>query len=708
MASAVTKKGTSKLEHVRNMGFVAHIDAGKTTTTERVLFYAGRTHRLGNVDQGNTEMDWMEEEKARGITITSAATACFWDDHQINIIDTPGHVDFTAEVERSLRVLDGVVTIFSAVEGVESQSEKVWRQADRYHIPRLAFINKIDRAGSNYDRVLGAMRDRLGAVLLPLQIPLGEGEDFKGMIDLVELKFRTWNEADQGMTFQTLEVPEEARELTHKFREMLLEGLADVDEGLMMKFLEDEPISEAELKRAIRVACIEKRHVPVLGGSSLKNVGVQPLLDAIIDFLPSPKDVPPVEGIWVDDQADGKGEDHKQEKRVRHPDPEEPLAALAYKVVNDEYMGRLVYVRLYSGKIEKGTYVFNASKGKQERIARLFHMHANQRQEIETALAGDIVALVGPKELSTGDTLSDAKNPILLETIEFPEPVVSLAVEPRTQAEEDKLTDALFKLSQEDPTFRFKMDSDTNETVISGMGELHLEILTGRLKREFKLEPRIGQPQVAYKETLAEPTTVEEKFVKQTGGRGQYAHIVVRFEPLGRGQGFVFDNQIRGGAIPNEFIPSVRKGLEESLGSGVLAGYPIVDLKCSLIDGSSHPVDSSDIAFKSAAAQALRRAFNQVKSNLLEPIMEGEIITPNDYVGDIIDDINSRRGVIKGFELEGNTQTIKIRIPLSQTFGYTTRLRSISQGRASCDLHFSHYDEVPQKLKEEILKGRVA
>ena len=706
MASVVSKKNATKLERVRNIGFVAHIDAGKTTTTERVLFYAGRTHRIGSVDAGTTEMDWMEEEKERGITITSAATACFWKDYQINIIDTPGHVDFTAEVERSLRVLDGAVPIFSAVEGVESQSEKVWRQADRYHTPRIAFINKLDRTGADFGRVLGAIRERLGAVVLPLQAPYGEGDQFKGLIDLVEFKLLVWDKESQGATFEVRALPEDAQEIALGYRETLMEQLSEVDEDLMMKFLNDEPIPPAQIQKAVRTACLEKRYVPVLTGSSLKNVGVQPLLDAIIAYLPSPLDVPPVEGTWVDDQVDGKGEDHQHEKRARKPSVEEPFSGLAFKVVNDEYMGRLVYARIYSGIAQKGSYVFNSSKAKQERVARVFHMHANDRSEIGAAEAGDIVALVGPKVLSTGDTICDPKNPILLESIDFPEPVVSLAIEPRTQAEEDKLTESLFKLGQEDPTFHFKVDPETNQTIISGMGELHLEILTSRLKREFNVEPRIGAPQVAYKETLTAPTKVEEKFVKQTGGRGQYAHVLISFEPLGRGQGFVFEDRIRGGVIPKGYIPAVRKGLEEVLGSGPLAGYPIVDLKAVLYDGSFHEVDSSEIAFKTAAANALRQAFKQVKVALLEPIMEGVLITPNEYVGEIMDDINSRRGTVKGFELEGNTQTIEVRVPLAETFGYTTRLRSLSQGRAVADLHFSHYEVVPARIREEVLEGR--
>ncbi len=707
MASVATKKrGSTKLDRVRNIGFVAHIDAGKTTTTERVLFYAGVTHRLGSVDAGTTEIDWMEEEKERGITITSAATSCFSRDHQINIIDTPGHVDFTAEVERSLRVLDGAVPIFSAVEGVESQSEKVWRQADRYHIPRIAFINKLDRTGANHGKVLKQIRERLGATLLPIQIPYGQGDQFKGLIDLITMKLQVWNEADQGMTFDTRELPEDANELALEAREALLEALADVDDELMLKFLNEEAIPEAQLKRAVRTACLEKRYVPVFTGSSLKNVGVQTLLDAIVDYLPSPLDVPPVEGTWVDDQADGKGEEHPHEKRVRKADKDEPFSGLAFKVVNDEYMGRLVYARIYSGRAEKGSYVFNSTKGKQERIARIFHMHANSREEVTEAAAGDIVALVGPKELSTGDTICDAKNPILLESIEFPEPVVSLAIEPRNQAEEDKLGDALNRLAQEDPTFKYKVDPETNQTVISGMGELHLEILTSRLRREFKVEPNIGAPQVAYRETLTAMVEINEKFSKQTGGRGQFAHVVIRFEPLGRGQGFVFEDNITGGVIPKTYIPSVRKGLEETLASGPLAGYPIVDLKATLFDGSYHEVDSSDIAFKTAAANALRQAFQALQVALLEPIMEGEVITPNDYVGDIMEDISSRRGTVKGFELEGTTQTIEVRIPLAETFGYTTRLRSLSQGRAAADLHFSHYEVVPARIREEILEGR--
>ncbi len=689
------------IEKIRNIGVIAHIDAGKTTTTERLLFYTGRIHDIGDVDEGDTEMDWMPQERERGITITSAATTCFWRDHQINIIDTPGHVDFTAEVERSLRVLDGAITIFSAVDGVEPQSEQVWRQADKYAIPRIAYINKMDRIGANFHAAVESMVHKLAVTPLPLQIPYGEGDQFSGVIDLIKQKLIVWDPASKGARYEYQEIPSEYQEQAQHARDHLLEALAEGDEEILTKFLEGQPLTEEEIKRAVRRACISRDDfVPVLLGSSLNNIGIQPLLDAIVDYLPSPLDRGVIEGLSVNGtSADGA-------KIQRRPTPDDPLAALAFKVQTDEYTGRLVYVRVYSGKLTKGSYVLNSTTGKTERISRIFHMHANKRTEVDEVLAGNIAAVVGPKELITGDTICDPNAPILLEKIEFPEPVVMAAVEPKTDAEENKLSEALYKLAQEDPTFRYKVDPETNQMIIAGMGELHLEILFDRLKREFRVEANMGRPQVAYRETLAEPIEIEEKFVKQTGGRGQYAHVCIRFEPLPRGSGFEFVDEVKGGVIPREFIPAVQKGLEESLASGPLGGFPIVDIRAVLFYGSSHPVDSSEIAFKTAAARALTQAFERAKTLLLEPIMMCEIVTPEEYVGEIITDVQSRRAQITTMEVRHNTQIIHALIPLAETFGYATQLRSISQGRATYNLRFSHYDVVPNTLKEEILKGR--
>jgi elongation factor G len=689
------------IEKIRNIGIIAHIDAGKTTTTERLLFYTGRIHDIGDVDEGDTEMDWMPQERERGITITAAATTCFWRDHQINIIDTPGHVDFTAEVERSLRVLDGAITVFSAVDGVEPQSEQVWRQADKYATPRIAYINKMDRIGADFHAAVESMIQKLAVTPLPLQIPYGEGDQFAGIIDLIKQKLIVWDPESKGARYEYREIPHEYQEPAQHAREKLLETLSEIDEEILTKFLEGAPISEEEIKRAVRKACIaHEGFVPVLCGSSLNNIGIQPLLDAVVDYLPSPVDRGVIEGLSVNGtSADGA-------KIQRRPTPDDPLAALAFKVQTDEYTGRLVYVRVYSGKLTKGSYVLNSTTGKTERISRIFHMHANKRTEVDEVLAGNIAAVVGPKELITGDTICDPNAPIVLEKIDFPEPVVMAAVEPKTDAEEEKLSEALYKLAQEDPTFRYTVDPDTNQMIIAGMGELHLEILFDRLKREFRVEANMGRPQVAYRETLGEVVEVEEKFVKQTGGRGQYAHVCIRFEPLPRGSGFEFVDAVKGGVIPREFIPAVQKGLEESLASGPLGGFPIVDIRAVLFYGSSHPVDSSEIAFKTAAARALTQAFEKAKTLLLEPIMMCEIVTPEEYVGEIITDIQARRAQITAMEVRHNTQIIHALIPLAETFGYATQLRSISQGRATYNLRFSHYDVVPNALKEEILKGR--
>jgi elongation factor G len=689
------------IEKIRNIGIIAHIDAGKTTTTERLLFYTGRIHDIGDVDEGDTEMDWMPQERERGITITAAATTCFWRDHQINIIDTPGHVDFTAEVERSLRVLDGAVTIFSAVDGVEPQSEQVWRQADKYRTPRIAYINKMDRIGADFYAAVDSMVRKLGVVPLPLQIPYGQGDQFAGVIDLIKQKLIVWDPASKGARYEYKDIPEEYKEKAAQYREKLLEALSEIDEEILTKFLEGRPISEEEIKKAIRKACISSDDfIPVLLGSSLNNIGIQPLLDAIVDYLPSPLDRGVIEGMSINGTSTNGAKIH------RRPTPDDPLAALAFKVQTDEYTGRLVYVRVYSGKLTKGSYVLNSTTGKTERISRIFHMHANKRTEVDEVLAGNIAAVVGPKELITGDTICDPNAPILLEKIDFPEPVVTAAVEPKTDAEEHKLSEALYKLAQEDPTFRYRVDPETNQMIISGMGELHLEILFDRLKREFKVEANMGRPQVAYRETLAEPVEVEEKFVKQTGGRGQYAHVCLRFEPLPRGSGFEFVDETKGGVIPREFIPAVQKGLEESLASGPLGGFPIVDIRAVLFYGSYHPVDSNEIAFKTAAARALTQAFERAKTLLLEPIMIVEIVTPEDYVGEVITDLQARRAQITAMEVRHNAQVIQALIPLAETFGYATQLRSISQGRATYSLRFSHYDVVPGAIAEAILKGR--
>ena len=695
------KEGYS-IERIRNIGFIAHIDAGKTTTTERILYYTGRTHKLGNVDEGTTEMDWMEEERQRGITITSAATTCFWRDHRINIIDTPGHVDFTAEVERSLRVLDGAIVIFSGVEMVESQSEKVWRQADKYGIPRLAFINKLDRVGAQFVQTVEMMQERLETVPLPLQIPYGSGPDFKGMIDLLKMQLICWDQESQGERYEYLPIPEEIRGEAHAFRELLIERLAEVDEELLMAFLENHDLGEEQLVPVIRRACLQHGFVPVLGGAAFRNIGIQPLLDAIINYLPSPLDVPPIRGWWWE----GQNGDRRRGEIIRRADPDEPLAALAFKVVTDEYTGRLVFLRIYSGRMARGSALLNSTRGRKERIARIFQMHANRRTEVDTAAAGEIVAVVGPKELATGETLCDPKDPVILEQIEFPEPVISAAIEPRSEAEEQRLTEALHKLSQEDPTFKFRVDEETNQTIISGMGELHLEVLVHRLMRDFKVAAHVGQPEVAYKETLAEPVEVEERFVKQTGGRGQYAHVLIRFEPLPRGGHFLFEERIKGGLIPQEFIPAVREGIEEAMQSGPLGGYPITDIKAILHGGSFHPVDSSDLAFKTAGARALHAAFRQGRAELLEPIMEVEIICPGEYLGEVVDDIKARRGEIKAIESRNSTQVLRAEVPLAETFGYATRLRSLTQGRAVYSLKFARYEVVPAARKEEVLRGR--
>jgi elongation factor G len=690
-------KQLSDIKKLRNIGIIAHIDAGKTTTTERILFYTGVTHSIGEVHEGDTEMDWMVQEKERGITITSAATLCEWRKFKINIIDTPGHVDFTAEVERSLRVLDGVVTIFSGVDMVESQTEKVWRQADKYDIPRMAFINKLDRPGSQYVKCMEQMEERLGTVTLPLQVPAGEGDELEGMIDLISMKLLVWDSESKGLEYTETDIPEKYQELAVSMRGRMLETVAEVDDKLMEKYLAEEEISAEELKAAIRVATVEKGLTPVLGGTALKNVGVQPLLDAIVDYLPSPLDRGSVEG----ESVSVAGEVIK-----RSPTPDEPLTSMAFKLATDEYTGKLIFVRVYSGVLEKGSHVLNSSTGKKERIGRIFQMHANKRQEVDSITAGNIGAIVGPKDVTTGDTLCDLKSPILLEKIEFPEPVMFAAIEPKSDKDDERLSESLGKLVQEDPTFHVRVDPETNQTVIGGMGELHLEILHDRLTREFNANATMGRPQVAYKETLMVAADIDEKFIKQSGGRGQYGHVCVLFEPLDRGGGFEFVDKVKGGSVPREYIPAVKSGIAESMGSGPLAGFPVVDIRATLHYGSSHDVDSSEIAFKIVASMALKSAFQEAKAELLEPIMEGEVVTPTEYIGDIVGDLHTRRGEIKGFDVHGNTQIIHVVIPLAETFGYATVVRSLTQGRATYQFKFSHYDVVPAHIKEEVLEGK--
>lgn len=688
------------LENMRNIGIMAHIDAGKTTATERMLYYTGRTYKLGEVHNGDAEMDWMDQEKERGITITSAATTCFWHDHQINIIDTPGHVDFTAEVERSLRVLDGAVALFSGVEMVESQSEKVWRQADRYDIPRIAFVNKLDRTESRYQKTIEMIEERLGVTTLPLQLVYREETtgDLLGMVDLLDMNLLKWDEETKGAKYHREPIPDELTEEAERQREELVERVADYDDEVMIKFIEEEEIPTSLLKRAIRTATISGSCVPVLGGSALKNVGVQPILDAVVDYLPSPNDVPPVKGYPVEQKGSEK-------KITRLPTPEEPFSSLAFKVATDQYTGTLLYLRIYSGVLHEGDNVYNPNAEKRERISRMFHMHANRRERIEQAKAGDIVAVVGPDHTSTGETLCSTDEPIVLRRIDFPDPVISVAIEPRREADESKLTEAIGKLAKEDPTFTVNSDPDSHQTIISGMGELHLEILTRRLREEFNVEASVGKPSVTYKETIVSTSDIDEEFAKQTGGRGQYARVKIVYEPLERGSGFSFENTVKEGRVPKEYINSVESGIKESLGSGRLAGYKVTDLKATLYDGDYHPVDSSDMAFKAAASRATSRALRG-NSQLLEPIMEGEVFVPVDHVGDVMEDISKRRGEVSGISSREGVQLVEFKLPLAESFGYATRLRSITRGRGTYSLSFSHYQTVPEKIKEEILHNR--
>ncbi len=678
----------------RNIGIIAHIDAGKTTTTERVLYYTGRSHKIGEVHDGTATMDWMEQEQERGITITSAATTCFWADHQINIIDTPGHVDFTAEVERSLRVLDGAIGVFCAVGGVEPQSETVWRQASKYEVPRIGFVNKMDRAGADFLNCVGQIRERLSANPVPIQLPLGREEGFIGIIDLIKMNANVYSDKKgKGEIYEEVDIPEEFMEEALRYRELLVEAVSDVDENIMEKFLAEEEVSTEEIYAAVRKGALELKFTPMLCGSAFKNKGVQQLLDAVIAFLPSPVEIP---AIKATDPETGK-------EVAREPDSNEPLSSLAFKIMTDPFVGQLAFVRVYSGELRSGSYVYNATKGVRERVGRLLRMHANKREEVQVVKAGDIAAAVGLKKTFTGDTLCDQDKQVILEAITFPEPVISVAIEPKTKAEQDKLSDCLVKLLQEDPTFRVKVDKETNQTIISGMGELHLEILVDRMRREFSLDVNVSKPQVAYKETITKTLEHEYKYIKQTGGRGQYGHVEIRVEPRESGTGFEFTNKIVGGAIPKEFIPAVQKGVEEAMGRGILCGYNVVDVGVTLLDGSFHDVDSSEMAFKICASIAFRDACKKAAPVLMEPIMDVEVVTPEDFMGDVIGNLSSKRAKIKDLSDRAGAKVVKAEVPLSGMFGYSTDLRSATQGRASYAMEFTKYESVPSAIAEELI-----
>jgi elongation factor G len=690
------------LERYRNIGIMAHIDAGKTTTTERVLFYTGVSHKMGEVHEGAAVMDWMEQEQERGITITSAATTCFWSgmdksrpEHRINIIDTPGHVDFTIEVERSLRVLDGAVAVFCAVGGVEPQSETVWRQATKYHVPRLAFVNKMDRAGADFFRVVRQIRERINGNPVPLQIPIGAEDKFRGVIDLVKMKRIEWDDETLGVKFEELEIPEELRAEAEKHREALVEAAAEGDEALLEKYLETGTLSEAEIKRGIRARCLKNEITPVTCGSAFKNKGVQAVLDAVLDYLPSPPEVPAIRGL-LEDGSEGE----------RPSSDDAPFAALAFKIATDPYVGNLTFFRVYSGVLKSGDSVFNPIKDRRERIGRILQMHANDREELKEVRAGDIAAAVGLKDVTTGDSLVDPKAPITLEKMDFPEPVIAVAVEPKTKADQDKMGIALSKLAKEDPSFRVRTDEESGQTIISGMGELHLDIIVDRMRREFSVEANVGKPQVAYRETIRKTVEQEGKFVRQSGGRGQYGHVYLRIEPLPPGGGYQFENGIVGGVVPKEYIPAVDKGVREQMQGGVLAGYPVVDCKVTIYDGSYHDVDSSEIAFKIAGSMAFREGARSAKPVLLEPVMKVEIVTPEDYMGDVNGDLNRRRGVLQGLEDAPAGKIVRAEVPLAEMFGYATQLRSMSQGRATYTMEFSHYAEVPANVAGPIIDSR--
>jgi elongation factor G len=671
---------------------MAHIDAGKTTTTERILYYTGINYKIGEVHEGTATMDWMVQEQERGITITSAATTCHWRDHRINIIDTPGHVDFTIEVERSLRVLDGAVAVFCSVGGVEPQSETVWRQADKYHVPRIAFINKMDRVGADFFRGVAMIRDRLRANAVPVQLPIGSEENFRGIVDLIAMKAVLWDDDSLGARYRTEEIPADLLPAAEKYRSELLEAIADSDEALLEKYLEGGEISETEVRDAVRKTTLAIKMIPVLCGSAFKNKGVQPLLDAVVDFLPAPTDV-----IAVSGRNPNSGEEE-----TRRADDDAPFSALAFKIMSDPFVGTLTFLRVYSGVIESGSYVFNSTKGKKERVGRLLKMHANKREDIKEVYAGDIAAAVGLRDTTTGDTLCDDAKPIILESIEFPEPVISIAIEPKTKADQEKLGVSLQKLASEDPSFRVATDRETGQTIISGMGELHLEIIVDRLLREFKVDASVGKPQVAYKETVRRAAEHETKFVRQTGGRGQYGHVVLRVEPLGAGKGFEFKDGTKGGVVPREYVPAVEKGVRDATDGGVLAGYPIVDVKVTLLDGSYHEVDSSEMAFKIAGSMAFKDAAKKASPVILEPVMAVEVVVPEEFSGPVFGDLNGRRGRIQGLDNRAGAQVITANVPLGEMFGYATDLRSMTQGRATYTMQFSHYEPVPQLISEEI------
>ncbi len=672
---------------------MAHIDAGKTTTTERVLFYTGRTHRIGEVHEGTATMDWMAQEQERGITITSAATTCFWRDERINIIDTPGHVDFTAEVERSLRVLDGAVAVFDAVHGVEPQSETVWRQADKYGVPRICFINKMDKMGADFEHAMDTIRKRLNARPVAIQLPIGQESNFRGVVDLLQMKAIIWNEETLGAEFEVQDIPPELQKKANAFHSQMLETIVENDDELLHKYMEGENISADELKHALRRSTVALKLFPVLCGSAFKNKGVQPLLDAVVDYLPSPLDIPPVEGI---------DPNHPDKKLIRKADDNEPFAALAFKIMTDPFVGQLTFIRVYSGSLQTGDGVFNPGKNRRERIGRLLKMHANKREEISEIYAGDICACVGLKTVTTGDTLCDEDKPIVLESIEFPAPVISVAVEPKTKGDQEKMGIALSKLAQEDPTFKVHTDPDSGQTIISGMGELHLEIIVDRMMREFNVQANVGKPQVAYRETIRKPSEAEGKFIRQTGGRGQYGHVKIRVEP-NPAKGYEFVNEIVGGVVPKEYIKPVDQGIREAMEGGILAGYEMVDVKATLYDGSYHEVDSSEIAFKIAGSMALKEAARKASPVLLEPVMSVEVVVPEEYMGDIIGDLNARRGRVEGMEHRAGSQVIRAHVPLSEMFGYATDMRSRTQGRATYSMHFARYEEAPRSVAEEII-----
>jgi len=684
------------LEKTRNIGIMAHIDAGKTTTTERILFYTGVLHRMGEVHDGAATMDWMEQEKERGITITSAATTCYWRDHRVNIIDTPGHVDFTIEVERSLRVLDGAVALFCSVGGVEPQSETVWRQADKYGVPRIAFVNKMDRAGADFIGVVEMIKQRLSANAVPVQLPVGEGDMFSGAIDLITMKARMYHEGTQGATWDDIAIPEKLRPKANEYRIKMLEAVADEDDTLLEKYLNGKEISPDEIRQVLRRATLKARIIPVLCGSAFKNKGVQDLLDAIVDFLPSPIDINA--GVVHGHHP------HRRDDVIRRVSDSEEFTALAFKIMTDPFVGRLTYFRIYSGMLKSGSYVYNVTSDRKERIARLLRMHANHREEVTETFAGDIVAAIGLKHTRTGDTLTNEDDPILLERMEFPEPVIDVAIEPKTKADQDKLGEAMQKLAEEDPTFRITSNEETGQTIISGMGELHLEIIVERMKREFKVEANVGKPQVAYKETITKKVTAEGKFVRQSGGRGQYGHVVIEIEPNEKGKGFEFENAIVGGVVPREYIKPTEEGIMEAMRNGVLAGYPVEDVKVKLFDGSFHAVDSSEIAFKIAGSMAFKEGAHRAGPVLLEPMMAVEVVTPEEYLGDVMGDLNARRGKIEGLNPRKDAQVLRAMVPLSEMFGYATAVRSMTQGRALYTMQFSHYEQVPKSISDQIIE----